>query len=89
MKPIVEIWRPDWKCTIEEKDMIEIAKCKSCGSDRYVIQELYNRFSQKLYVVECDECQREIIPVVVYHGMPREEVHDKCKEAWNKANTPE
>ena len=59
--------------------------CKYCGSTLYVVQLVYHGVSQELAVVQCDECHRELIPVVVNHFTPQAEAMKACEKAWNKA----
>ena len=65
---------------------LHATKGKTCGSERYQIQPLYNGYRQRVFVVVCEECQDPLIPVVVDHSMPEVEVYKTCATAWNDAN---
>ena len=67
-------------------DAVEVEKCKHCGSERYVVNEIYTNYRRRVMLVECYECKHDAIPVVLDHFEPADEGYDRCRKAWNAAN---
>jgi len=61
----------------------DIALCKWCGYTDFKILLVHDRFSRRLFVVECGQCDNALIPVVCFGEAP----YKQCLEAWNEENT--